>query len=238
MKKRLIRSAAVAAVAAVAAPGAAEAATVVDQLVAFRDGTTVAKKVDARATSVRVGRRSCAVPARSSLAALVRTKPPGLKLRDFGSCSRRARDAGGLFVSQIGRDRNRGQDGWVYKVGNKLATAGAADPSGPFGNGLLRSGSRVTWFYCRLGSTGSCQRTLALRVTADGNGAVTVLVRGYDDRGRSRLVQGATVFADDTTASTDSAGVARFTLAPDREVKIYATAPKMVRSHATAVAVR
>ena len=239
MNKRLSRSAVAAAVAVAAAPGAATAATPVDQLVVFRGGTALTKTVDARAATASVGRRRCAVPARSAMAVLVRSKPSGLRLRDFGSCSRRTRDAGGLFVAQIGRDRNRGQDGWVYKVGNKLATAGAADPSGPFGTGLLRSRARVTWFYCRLNaSNGSCQRTLALKAVAEGNGTVAVTVRGYDDRGRSKLVAGATVLAGDTTGRTDATGVARLTLEPGREVQVYATAPKMIRSFTQAVAVR
>ena len=64
----------------------------------------------------------------------------------------------------IGRDvvsRPEDPDGWVYKVGNKAAPAGAADPTGPFGRGLLRSRQRVTWFWCVVEPDGDgCQRTL------------------------------------------------------------------------------
>jgi hypothetical protein len=225
-------------VAAVVAPGAAAAATNVDQLIVFRDGSALARRVDARATTVRVGARRCAVPARTGMAALVRSKPPGLKLRDFGSCSSRARDAAGLFVSRIGSDRNRGQDGWVWKVNNKLATAGAADPSGPFGRGLLRDGARVTWFYCRLNpATGSCQRTLTVKPVANGGGSLTVTVRSYDDRGRSKLVAGATVTAGIATAQTDAQGVARFAGLAPGVAQVHATAAKAIRSHSVAVTV-
>ena len=239
MSGRLCRGAAMAAaVAALVAPGVAAAATNVDQLIVFRDGSSLAKRIDARATTVRVGRRRCAVPARTGMSALVRSKPAGLKLRDFGSCSSRTRDAAGLFVSQIGSDRNRGQDGWVWKVGNKLATTGAADPSGPFGRGLLRDGVRVTWFYCRLNArTGRCQRTLAVKPVANGGGALTVTVRSYDDRGRAKLVPGATVTAGSTTAQTDVNGVARFAGLAPGAVQVHATAAKTIRSQAVAVTV-
>jgi hypothetical protein len=219
------RAATVAVLAAAAAPGAAAAATNVDQLIVFRDGSAVAKRVDARAVTATVGRRRCAVPARTGMAALVRSKPAGLKLRDFGSCSRRARDAGGLFVTRIGGDRNHGQDGWVWKVGNKLATTGAADPSGAFGRGLLRSGARITWFYCRLNpTTGSCQRTLAVKPTPGGGGSLTVTVRSYDDRGRGKLVPGALVTAGSTAAIADANGVAHFAGLAPGVIHVYATA--------------
>ena len=86
------------------------------------------------------------------------------------------RDAGGLFVKSLGPDANAGQDGWVYKVGHKLGTAGAADPSGPFGHGLLKSRAQVVWFYCHF-QNGSCQRTLSFSGSSsaagrrDGSGA-------------------------------------------------------------------
>ena len=38
-------------------------------------------------------------------------------------------------MTRIAGERNRGQDGWVYKVGRRAGTAGAADAAGPFGNG-------------------------------------------------------------------------------------------------------
>ena len=118
------------------------------------------------------------------LAALLRSKPGSVGLRDYGSCSRRrASSSGQLYVRSIRGDRERGRGGWVYKVGRRLGTAGAADTSGPFGRGRLRTGARLTWFYCLL-TRGSCQRTLTLKATPLGGGVVAVTVRGYDDEGR------------------------------------------------------
>ena len=175
-------------------------------------------KVRARAVSVKVGRRPCSVAAGTALAALegLRKKGgPSYGLRDFGSCSRRAVDAAGLFVAKIGPDRNRGQAGWAYKVGRRGATTSAADPSGPFGTGKrLRAGDRVTWFWCVLGGSGGCQRTLeakpAARSVAPG-AALDVTVRGYDDEGRGEVVAGATVTLGAARAVTDAAGRATLT---------------------------
>ena len=70
----------------------------------------------------------------------------------------------GLYVAKVGREREEGRGGWVYKVGRRAGTAGAADPAGSFGTGrLLRHGQRVTWFWCELQASGSCQRTLEAR---------------------------------------------------------------------------
>jgi hypothetical protein len=125
---------------------------------------------------------------------------------------RRALKAGaGLFVRQIREDKNTGQDGWVYKVGRKAATSGAADPSGPFGTGRrLRSGQRVTWFYCRLVGS-SCQRTLALKTKVE-PGAVTVKVTGYDDAGDGNVIPGATVISGAVRATSGVDGRVRLLL--------------------------
>ena len=219
--------------AALPAPAAA-AAPVVEQMVVFRDGSAVAKRVAARGVLVRIGRRRCAAGTGTALAALVRSRPGRLRLRDFGSCSRRAADGGGLFVSGIRGDRNRGRNGWVYKVGRKAATAGAADPEGPFGRGRLRSGRRVTWFYCRLVAQ-SCQRTLELRATGQAGG-VAVSVSGYDDEGRGVRVAGATVRLGSASQPTDASGVARFTL-PAGSYRASATKPGLVRTYPQRVAV-
>ena len=179
-----------------------------------------AGRVSARTATVRAAGRRCAVSASTPLAALAaRARARGLSyaLRDFGSCSRRAADAAGLFVRRVGRDANRGRDGWVYKVGHRSGTAAAADPGGPFGSGRLRGGQRVTWFWCRMGASGSCQRTLEItspRRAARG-GRITVRVRGYDDRGRGALVGGATVTLAGRRAVTDARGLATLT-APSR----------------------
>jgi hypothetical protein len=224
----------IAAAAVLAAPSADAAAPTVRQMVAFRSGEAVTKKVRASRVLVRVRRRRCAAGDGTALAALVRSRPRRLRLRDFGSCSRNPRDGAGLFVSAIGPDRNRGQNGWVYKVGRRSATAGAADPSGPFGRGRLRSGQRVTWFYCRLRG-GGCQRTLEVRASAEPGGLVA-RVRGYDDEGTGVAVEGATVSAGRVSALTGRGGSARLAL-PAGVHRVVASKPGLVRSFAERVEV-
>jgi hypothetical protein len=226
------------ALAAIAPGGAAEgsgaAAPAIRQLVVFRDGSAVTRTVSTRATRVRVEGRRCTAGQATALAALVRSRPGRIRLRDFGSCSARPRDGGGLFVSAIRGDVNRGQDGWVYKVGRRAATAGAADPAGPFGRGRLRAGQRVTWFYCRL-RQGGCQRTLALRLRAE-PGVLLAAVRGYDDEARGLPVEGATVSAGGSETLTDARGEARLPL-PAGRYRAVAEKGGMIRSFAELVEV-
>jgi hypothetical protein len=190
------------AAAGTAAP-AADAAARVRQLIVFRDGHALQKRVSTTATTVRVGDRRCAVGDGTPLAALARSKPGGLRLRDFGVCSSRPRDAAGLLVTAIGGDRNRGQRGWVYKVGHRAATAGAGDMGGAFGHGRLRARQRVTWFYCVRAT--DCQQTLGLRVQAI-TGGIVATVRGYDDAGDGVPVEGARVSAAGVTGLTAADG--------------------------------
>jgi hypothetical protein len=215
------------AAAALALPGAADAAPPkIHQMVVFRDGHAVAKRVSTAATSVRVGRRRCAVGARTPLAALVRARPGTLRLRDFGACSSRAGDAAGLLVTRIGPDRNRGQKGWVYKVGRRAATAGAADPGGPFGRGRLRASQRVTWFYCV--SAGDCQRTLVVTTTPT-TGGIVATVRAYDDAGDGVPVEGAEVMAGSITGITGPDGRVQMALSPGTH-RLFARKDGLVRS--------
>jgi hypothetical protein len=218
----------------VAASPAVAAAPVVEQMVVFRDGDAVTRTVAAKQVRVKVGRKRCTAGEGTALAALARSRVGRLGLRDYGSCSTRARDSAGLFVSSIGGERNRGQDGWVYKVGRRGATAGAADPSGAFGRGRLRRGQRVTWFYCRL-RDGGCQRTLALEARAE-PGAVGVTVRGYDDEGRGVPVAGATVSAGAVTTVSAADGSARLAL-PAGSHRLLAEKDGLVRSFSEMVAV-
>jgi hypothetical protein len=203
------------------------AAPKVRQLVVFRDGGATSEAVSTRATHVRVEDRRCAVGSGTALAGLVRSRPGRLRLRDFGACSSRPRDAGGLFVQAIRGDRNLGQNGWVYKVGRRAATAGAADPAGPFGRGRLRAGQRVTWFYCRLRHSG-CQRTLDLTWRAE-PGTLVASVRGYDDQAQGVPIEGATVKAGGAEALTDAIGEARLAL-PAGRYRAVAEKPGLVRS--------
>jgi hypothetical protein len=185
------------------APAGAAGAPKVQQMVVFRDGHARTKRVSTAATWVKVGGRRCAVGDRTALAALVRSKPGRLRLRDFGACSSRARDASGLFVTAIGGDRNRGQRGWVYKVGRRAASAGAGDLAGPFGSGRLRAGQRVTWFYCVRAA--DCQRTLEVRAEPT-SGGILATVRGYDDAGKGVPVEGTSVSAGGLTGLTAADG--------------------------------
>jgi hypothetical protein len=224
------RALTIAAVLAVGVGSPAQAAPPkVSQLVVFRDGSAQAKTVSTRATRVSVAGRRCTAGDGTALAALVRSHPGKLKLHDFGSCSLRASDGAGLFVRAIDGDANRGQNGWVYKVGRRAATAGAADPGGPFGRGRLRTGQRVTWFYCRM-RDGGCQRTLEVRVKTE-PGALVATVRGYDDAGKGAAVEGATVSVGPGSAETDANGVVRFEVAPGR-YSVVATKRGLVRSFA------
>ena len=190
--------------------------------------------VAARATTLRIGGRRCAVRAATPLAVLAaadRAGGPSFALRDYGSCSRASRDAGGLFVTRVGPDRNRGRDGWAYKGGRRAGTTPAADPSGPFGTGRrIAAGARVVWFWCVL-RTGGCQRTLSLRAprSAAAGAALTVTVTGYDDAGRGRPAAGATVVLAGATATTGADG--RATLAAPATAgrhALTATAPGLV----------
>jgi hypothetical protein len=167
------------------------------------------KTVIARARTVRVGRRRCAIAAGTALAGLEaarRAGGPSYRLRDYGTCSRRAGDAASLFVLQIGSERNRGSDGWVYKIARRVPTAGAADPAGR----RLRRGERLTWFYCRMQRRGGCQRTLELSVPgrAAPGAPLRAVVRGYDDEGRGTPVAGATVTLAAVTGVTGPDGTA------------------------------
>ena len=92
----------------------------------------------------------------------------------------------------IGPDSERGRDGWVYKIGRRAGTTGAADPSGPFGRGKLRRGARVLWFWCVQGAaTAASGRSRCRPASTVAPGAMLrVTVRGYDDNGRGVPVGG------------------------------------------------
>jgi len=206
--------------------GAGAAAPKVRQMVVFRDGHALQKRVSTAATSVRVGGRRCAAGARTALAALVRSRPGRLGLRDFGACSSRPADSAGLLVTRIGPDGNRGQRGWVYKVGHRAATTSAADMSGPFGNGRLRAGRRVTWFYCVRAA--DCQRTLELRAAPTAEGVVAT-VRGYDDAGEGVPVDGARVSAGSVSGITSADGRVQLALSSGTH-RLVASKDGLVRS--------
>lgn len=236
---------AVAAGSAANASGAARAPRV-HVMIAGRTHVLLAPRtVGASTTAVRVGSRRCAVGAATPLAALAaahRGGGPSFSVRDYGSCDGRAADSSSLFVFRIGADRNRGRNGWTYKVGNRSGTTSAADLSGAFGTGRrLRSGDRLTWFWCVLSRSGSCQRTLAVapatrRVTP--GAALRVTVLGYDDAGHAVRVAGATARLGAATALTGSDGTATLTApATAGRVRLSATRRGMVTAFPSAVRV-
>ncbi|MEA2437761.1 MAG: hypothetical protein QOF65_2317 [Thermoleophilaceae bacterium] len=224
----LAATGAVVAFAAAVAPAHA-AAPKVAQLVVFKNGSAVQKQVVAAKANVKLGKKRCAVGAGTPLAALVKSSIGAIQLHDYGSCSGNPADAAGLYVRRIRKDGAKGVNGWVYKVGNKVAPAGAGDPTGPFGNGRLKPGARITWFYCHMGSSG-CQRTLALKAVALGGGQVRVTVRAYDNSAKSRAAAGATVHVRGATAKTDSHGVATLSASPG-SASVYAQSKGLVRSY-------
>jgi hypothetical protein len=171
-----------------------------------------ARSITASATTLRVGRRRCTVAAGTPLAVLAavrRLGGPRFALRDYGSCGSAAVNSGQLFVYSVGGEANRGQSGWEYKVDNVAGSTGAADTSGPLGNGRrLRSGQRVLWFWCQAAGRG-CQRTLAAAPATRSvprGGSLTVTVGGYDNEGRAAPVAGAIVTLGSDFASTGASG--------------------------------
>jgi hypothetical protein len=225
-------------VAAAVACATAAAAPSVRVMVVGRTHLLLApRSVTAAQALVRASGKRCAASAGTPLAALAaarRNSGPAFSVRDYGgSCSRNPRDGGSLFVFAVGPDRNRGRDGWAYKVGPRSGTAGAADPTGPFGRRLLQSGAQVTWFWCRLSRRGACQRSLGVlsagRVPRGGR--LRVAVRGYDDAGHSVSVRGARVRLGASSAVTGAGGSA-LVRAPRTagRARLTATRPGMVRA--------
>jgi hypothetical protein len=226
--------------AAVAAAATAEARPKVEVMVVGKSAVLAGpERVALKARSVRVGGRRCAVGRATPLSVLAGTGVP-FSVRDYGACSRRPRDAGSLYVRRIGPDRERGRDGWVYKVGRRSGSAGAADPAGSFGTGRkLRAGQRVLWFWCVKDPQDQCQRTLeaaSARTVAPG-APLAVTVRGYDEAGRGVRVAGATVTLGGATAVTGADGVATVIAPAAGRYRLRAEKPGMVISFAERVVV-
>jgi hypothetical protein len=192
----------------------ATSAPSVQTMVVGSGGTILfqARTVTAASTTVQAGRRSCAVDAGTPLAALAalrRAGGPGFALRDYGRCGSSPVNSGELFVYSLGGEVNSGQSGWEYKVDGLSGSTGAADPSGPQGNGRrLSSGERLLWFWCQA-SSGGCERTLEVSSSAgsiSAGHALTVTVEGYDNEGRGLPVAGAIVTLGSDFASTAANG--------------------------------
>jgi hypothetical protein len=209
--------ASVAAFAAAGAAGASPSATAaavprVDAMVVDKSGDVFGPRpVAASRTRVRASGKRCRVGQGlplSALAAAHRAGGPGFRNR--GPCD-------SIYVFQVGSDREAGRGGWVYKVDQRLGTVGAADPTGPFGDGRrLRTGQRVLWYWCNVG--GRCQRTLGVRlstrITTRGT-RFRVRALAYDDNGRGRHQRGVQVSIAGSSATTGPDGLATLT-APRR----------------------
>ena len=235
------RIALIAVAVAVAAPAPAVAATVDVMVVGKTRVLRGPKHVKLKQRTVKVSGKRCRVLGATPLSVLAATH---LKLgfRDYGSCGKRPRDAGGLYVTAVAGEREKGNGGWVYKVGRRAGTTAAADPAGPFGTGhRLHGGQRITWFWCELQSSGSCQRTLEARpdrTSAAPGEALRVTVRGYDDQGKGVTVQGATVRLGSASAVSGADGVAVLTVpAASGTLRLQAERSGMVRAFPRGVAV-
>lgn len=235
------RIALIAAAVAVAAPAPAAAATVDVMVVGKTRVLRGPKHVKLKPRTVKVAGKRCRVLGATPLSVLAATH---LKLgfRDYGSCGKRPRDAGGLYVTAVAGEREKGNGGWVYKVRRRAGTTAAADPAGPFGTGRrLHGRQRITWFWCELQSSGSCQRTLEARpdrTSAAPGEALRVTVRGYDDQGKGVAVQGATVRLGSASAVSGADGVAVLTVpAASGTLRLQAERSGMVRAFPRGVAV-
>jgi hypothetical protein len=222
--------------AAAVVPAPAGAAEVEVMVVGKQRVLRAPDNVRLKVRTVKVAGRRCRVGAATPLSALAATRVP-IGLRDYGRCGRRPRDAAGLYVTRVRREREKGRGGWVYKIGRRTPSLGAADLSGR----KLRDGQRVTWFWCEQDTTGGCQRTLEVRpdrTTAAPGEALTVSVRGYDDQGRGIPAVGATVTLGTATAVTDATGAAVLTVpAEPGERQLEAAADGLVPAFPVEVAI-
>ncbi|HEV3000571.1 MAG TPA: hypothetical protein VGW75_07520 [Solirubrobacteraceae bacterium] len=183
-------------VAAVPPAVAGAAGPRVRAMVVSRAGNVVAGVRQVRLDAFRY--RRCRIPSGVPLGALHFLR---MSYRARGECD-------SLYVYQVRGERERGTGGWVYKVGTRAGTASAVDPSGPFGNGRIRSGAEVVWFWCR--EANRCQRSLRIhgerRVRPGGR--LRMRIRGYDDYGRSRVIRGAVVSVAGRRVRTNRRGLA------------------------------
>ena len=169
------------------APAAADARARVQTMVVGKSAVLSGpKRVALVARTARVGGERCSIGRATPLSVLAGAGV-SFSLKDYGACSRRARDAGSLYVRRIGPDRESGRDGWVYKVGRRAGSAGPPIPparSGPDascapGSGCCGSGASRTRSTPASGRSRSGPR---LTQTAAG-APLSVTVRGYDDTG-------------------------------------------------------
>jgi len=182
------------------------------------------RTVKAKSATVKASGRRCLVGASTPLAALVpASKALSLSVKDFGSCSRdNAADAAQLFVNSIGGNRNRGADGWVYKLRNKIPSLGGGDPLA-----RVRQNDRLVWLYCVHDKAGHCPPTLqvAAPARAPAGGQVEVFASKVDDAGRKTPAPGARLRMGKQVAVTGAGGSA---------IMVVPTTPGKVAVEATA----
>jgi hypothetical protein len=206
-----------------AGPGAAAAAPRVQMMVVGRGRPLLsARSLTLKPARVRIGHRTCRVPAGTALAGLLAAHLP-VAVTDVAGC-----DPASMFVRRIEGQRNHGLGGWEYKVGHADPSAGAADPSA-----RLRPEQRLLWYWCV--RAGACQRTLDLSFQFH-HGVARVTVRGYEDTGRGKLIPGATVHFGTLSLTTNSRGYIDVPSTPGRFL-VYATKRAMVQSFPTEVGV-
>ena len=113
-------------------------------------------------------------------------------------------------MRSIAGERAQGSDGWVYKVGRRVGTTGAADPSGAFGTGAsCASGQTVLWFWCVKDAADACQRTLEVAAPRHASRPARrsrSTVRGYDENGEGVPVAGVEVAPGAVTRTRDGTG--------------------------------
>ncbi len=183
-----------------------------------------AEALNVPVSTVTTSHGTCALAAGTPLAALAvlhRSGGPAFSVRDYGHCNSSPSNSGQLFVYSLDGETNHGQNGWEYKVNGRSGTTGAADPSGPEGNGRkLASGSRVLWFWCQA-FDGGCERTLEVSVPSSvARGAsFSVKVTGYDNEGHGQAMSGARVSLLSSSAVTSASG--RATLRAPAKAGLY-----------------
>ncbi|CAB4862792.1 MAG: hypothetical protein F2799_01365 [Actinobacteria bacterium] len=182
----------------------------VSTVIANRSGIVFGPKTtEAHSFITQVGsaKRRCQVAQGTPLAAL---KGTGVvfHLKDFGRCSMNTSASAGLFLDKLVNTTNTGTSGWTFKVNNRAGTAGAADPSGPFGSGPLTTGDKVIWFWCVFDANWACQRNLVLvaPTTAATGSSISVSVRAYDDAGTWVPAVGARVSLGTAKVVTGQSG--------------------------------
>ena len=144
-------------------------------------------------------------------------------------------------MTKVAGEREKGRGGLGLQGRAQGRDHGRGRPAGPFGTGRrLKGGQTVTWFWCELKATGSCQRTLEARpdrTSAAPGETLRVTVRGYDDQGKGVAVEGATVRLGSASAVTGAGGVAMLTVTGSGGQRLQAERSGMVRAFPRVVAV-